>query len=132
MNQNMSTVMECQFCVLPKSRVWFDQGGVLVFRDAYPISPGHTLVIPKKHVKSLFELGEDDREDMFQALYRAKCLLDSEMKPDGFNIGINEGIAAGQTVFHLHVHLIPRYQGDSEDPRGGVRWIFPGKAKYWS
>ena len=128
----MSKVMECQFCVLPKSRVWFDQGGVVVFRDAYPISPGHTLVIPKKHVKSLFELDEDEREDLFQALSRAKSLLESEMKPDGFNIGINEGIAAGQTVFHLHVHLIPRYQGDSVDPRGGVRWIFPEKAKYWS
>ena len=132
MNQNMFKVMECQFCVLPKSRVWFDQGGVVVFRDAYPISPGHTLVIPKKHVKSLFELDEDEREDLFQALSRAKSLLESEMKPDGFNIGINEGIAAGQTVFHLHVHLIPRYQGDSVDPRGGVRWIFPEKAKYWS
>ena len=124
--------MECQFCVLPDSRVWFDQGGVLVFKDAYPISPGHTLVIPRRHVKSLFELGGEEREDLFQALSRAKGLLVSEMKPDGFNIGINDGIAAGQTVFHLHVHLIPRYQGDSEDPRGGVRWIFPDKAKYWS
>jgi diadenosine tetraphosphate (Ap4A) HIT family hydrolase len=83
-------------------------------------------------VKSLFELGGDEREDLFQALSRAKVLLESEMKPAGFNIGINEGVAAGQTVFHLHVHLIPRYQGDSEDPRGGVRWIFPEKAKYWS
>ena len=132
MNQNKIKVMECQFCDLPKSRIWFDQAGVVVFRDAYPISPGHTLVIPKKHVKSLFELDEGEREDLFQALSRAKSLLESEMKPDGFNIGINEGIAAGQTVFHLHVHLIPRYQGDSVDPRGGVRWIFPEKAKYWS
>ncbi len=132
MGQNVSKVMECQFCDLPESRVWFDQGSVLVFRDAYPISPGHTLVIPKRHVKSLFELGGDEREDLFQALSRAKGLLVSEMKPDGFNIGINDGIAAGQTVFHLHVHLIPRYQGDAEDPRGGVRWIFPDKAKYWS
>ena len=132
MNQNKIKLMECQFCVLPKIRIWFDQAGVVVFRDAYPISPGHTLVIPKKHVKSLFELDEGEREDLFQALSRAKSLLESEMKPDGFNIGINEGIAAGQTVFHLHVHLIPRYQGDSVDPRGGVRWIFPEKAKYWS
>jgi diadenosine tetraphosphate (Ap4A) HIT family hydrolase len=83
-------------------------------------------------VKSLFELSRDERENLFQALSRAKELLVSEMMPDGFNIGINDGIAAGQTVFHLHVHLIPRYQGDSEDPRGGVRWIFPDKAKYWS
>ena len=132
MGQSVSNVMGCQFCDLPESRLWFHQGSVLVFRDAYPISPGHTLVIPKRHVKSLFELTRDEREDLFQALSRAKELLVSEMMPDGFNIGINDGIAAGQTVFHLHVHLIPRYQGDSEDPRGGVRWIFPDKAKYWS
>lgn len=132
MNQNVSKVMECLFCILPDSRVWFDQGSVFVCRDAYPISPGHTLVIPKRHVKSLFELEGDEREDLFQALSRAKDLLVSEMKPDGFNVGINDGVAAGQTVFHLHVHLIPRYYGDSEDPRGGIRWIFPDKAKYWS
>ena len=131
MSQNMSKVMECQFCILPENRVWLEQGSVLVFKDAYPISPGHTLVIPKRHVKSLFELVEDEREDLFQGLSRAKNMLLSELRPDGFNIGINDGIAAGQTVFHLHVHLIPRYQGDSNEPRGGVRWIFPEKAKYW-
>ena len=131
MSQSVKNVMECQFCNLPESRVWFDKGGALVFKDAYPISPGHTLVIPKRHVKSLFELVEDEREDLFQGLSRARNMLLSELRPDGFNIGINDGIAAGQTVFHLHVHLIPRYQGDSVEPRGGVRWIFPDKAKYW-
>ena len=122
----------CPFCSLPPERIIDSNELALVIRDGFPVSKGHTLIIPKRHVKSLFELGGDEREDLFKALSRAKGLLESEMKPDGFNIGINEGIAAGQTVFHLHVHLIPRYQGDSEDPRGGVRWIFPGKAKYWS
>jgi len=131
MSQNVNKVMECQFCILPESRVWFEQGSALVFKDAYPISPGHTLVITKRHVKSLFDLVGDEREDLFNGLSRAKDLLLSELRPDGFNIGINDGIAAGQTVFHLHVHLIPRYQGDSVEPRGGVRWIFPDKAKYW-
>uniref|UniRef100_UPI004047EEA1 HIT family protein n=1 Tax=Flavobacterium sp. TaxID=239 RepID=UPI004047EEA1 len=124
--------MDCQFCDLPGSRVWFDQGTVIACRDAYPVSPGHALIIPKRHVTSLFELVCEEREDLFQALQRAKDLLLLELRPDGFNIGINDGIAAGQTIFHLHVHLIPRYQGDSEEPRGGVRWIFPDKAKYWS
>jgi diadenosine tetraphosphate (Ap4A) HIT family hydrolase len=124
--------MKCQFCILPDSRVWFDQGAMITCRDAYPVSPGHALIIPNRHVNSLFELASEEREDLFQALKRAKDLLLSELRPDGFNIGINDGIAAGQTVFHLHVHMIPRYRGDSEDPRGGVRWIFPDKAKYWS
>jgi diadenosine tetraphosphate (Ap4A) HIT family hydrolase len=124
--------MDCQFCDLPGSRVWFDQRTVIACRDAYPVSPGHALIIPKRHVTSLFELVCEEREDLFQAMQRAKDLLLLELRPDGFNIGINDGIAAGQTIFHLHVHLIPRYQGDSEEPRGGVRWIFPDKAKYWS
>lgn len=124
--------MGCQFCILPESRVWFEQGSVLVFKDAYPISPGHTLIIPKRHVSSLFELNEQERQDLFQALSRAKDLLLSDLNPNGFNIGINDGVAAGQTVLHLHVHLIPRYIGDVADPRGGIRWIFPDKAKYWS
>jgi diadenosine tetraphosphate (Ap4A) HIT family hydrolase len=124
--------VECQFCDLPESRVWFDQGAVIVFRDAYPVSPGHTLIIPKRHVNSFFELVSEECEDLFLALQRAKDLLLSELRPDGFNIGINDGIAAGQTVLHLHVHLIPRYRGDLEEPRGGIRWIFPDKAKYWS
>ena len=124
--------MVCQFCILPESRVWFEQGSVLIFKDAYPISPGHTLIIPKRHVSSLFELDEHERQDLFQALERARNLLLSDLKPNGFNIGINDGVAAGQTVLHFHVHLIPRYIGDVADPRGGIRWIFPDKAKYWS
>jgi diadenosine tetraphosphate (Ap4A) HIT family hydrolase len=132
MSQNVSKEMGCQFCILPESRVWFEQGSVLVFKDAYPISPGHTLIIPKRHVSSLFELNEQERQDLFQALSRAKDLLLSDLNPNGFNIGINDGVAAGQTVLHLHVHLIPRYIGDVADPRGGIRWIFPDKAKYWS
>ncbi len=124
--------MGCQFCSLPESRVWFEHGSVFVFKDAYPISPGHTLIVPKRHVSSLFELDEQERQDLFQALERAKNLLLTDLKPNGFNIGINDGVAAGQTVLHLHVHLIPRYIGDVADPRGGIRWIFPDKAKYWS
>jgi len=100
--------------------------------DGYPISEGHTLVIPKRHVGSFFELETAELEDLLSVLERAKARLDAEYGPDGFNIGINDGPAAGQTVPHLHVHLIPRYAGDQEDPRGGIRWIFPEKADYWT
>ena len=101
-------------------------------RDAFPISPGHTLVIPRRHVGSLFEIDAKERDALFRLFEDAKRRLDKDYKPDGYNIGINDGPAAGQTVAHLHIHLIPRYAGDREDPRGGVRWIIPEKAKYWS
>ena len=104
----------------------------LVVRDAFPISPGHTLIIPKRHVGSFFDLSSDEREDLMSLLGTAKANVEAEFKPDGYNIGINDGPVAGQTVPHLHVHLIPRYKGDMPDPRGGVRWIIPDKADYWS
>jgi len=103
----------------------------MVVRDAYPISPGHTLIIPKRHVGSFFELSADERSDLLALLDSAKADLDKEFKPQAYNIGINDGAAAGQTVPHLHIHLIPRYEGDRPDPRGGVHWITPEKADYW-
>jgi len=103
----------------------------LVIRDGYPISTGHTLVIPKRHTGSWFETTPEEQSAMLNLLERAKAVLETEFKPDGYNIGINDGPTAGQTVPHLHMHLIPRYKGDQEDPRGGVRWIIPEKAKYW-
>jgi diadenosine tetraphosphate (Ap4A) HIT family hydrolase len=104
----------------------------MVVRDGFPISTGHTLLIPKRHIGSFFELTADERHSLLVLLDTAKEVLDAELRPDGFNIGINDGPAAGQTVPHLHIHLIPRYQGDLADPRGGVRWIIPEKADYWS
>jgi diadenosine tetraphosphate (Ap4A) HIT family hydrolase len=103
----------------------------MVIRDGFPISPAHTLIIPKRHIQSFFELSEDERGSLFSILERAKRQLENECQPDAFNIGINDGPEAGQTVPHLHIHLIPRYKGDMEDPRGGVRWIMPDKARYW-
>jgi len=125
-------IEECPFCTLPSDRIIEESELTIVLRDGYPISSGHTLVIPKRHVGSFFELTDDEQIQIFQAINRAKKVLDEELQPDGYNIGINDGEAAGQTVIHLHVHLIPRYEGDMEDPRGGVRWIFPDKADYWS
>ena len=104
----------------------------MVVRDAFPVSPGHTLVIPLRHVGSFFDTTATEREAMLTLLNAAKQQLDAEFSPAGHNIGINDGAAAGQTVGHLHVHLIPRYVGDQADPRGGVRWVIPEKADYWS
>ena len=122
----------CPFCTLPDSRIIDSNPFGLVIRDGYPISTGHTLVIPKRHVGSFFELTPEEATEMMSLMRRAKSALDIEFKPNGYNIGINDGAAAGQTVPHLHIHLIPRYQGDMPDPRGGVRWIVPEKADYWS
>jgi len=122
----------CPFCTLPESRVVAASAHGLVIRDAYPVSPGHTLVIPKRHMGSFFELTPAERSDLLALLDQAREELQVSLHPDGFNIGINDGPAAGQTVPHLHIHLIPRYRGDQTDPRGGVRWIFPDRADYWS
>ena len=121
----------CPFCTLPPDRIIDSNDLALVIRDGYPVSPGHTLVIPKRHNGSWFEITPEEQSAMLDLLGRAKAVLGEEFKPDGYNIGINDGPTAGQTVPHLHIHLIPRYKGDLEDPRGGVRWIIPGKAKYW-
>ncbi len=121
----------CSFCTLSTDRIIAESDYTLTIRDGFPVSEGHTLIIPKRHVQSFFELQANEREVILQALDEAKEALDKEFSPDGYNIGINDGEAAGQTVMHLHVHLIPRYEGDTPDPRGGVRWIFPEKAQYW-
>ncbi|WP_199908274.1 HIT family protein [Polynucleobacter difficilis] len=121
----------CPFCTLPPERIIDSNDLALVIRDGYPVSPGHSLVIPKRHIGSWFEITPEEQSAMLDLLGRAKAVLEEEFKPDGYNIGINDGPTAGQTVPHLHMHLIPRYKDDLKDPRGGVRWIIPGKAKYW-
>lgn len=122
----------CPFCALPESRVIFANHQAVAVADGFPISPGHTLIIPRRHVESIFELNAEEVNALIMLLAEAKNVLADEQKPDGFNIGVNDGPAAGQTIPHLHVHLIPRFIGDRADPRGGVRWIIPEKADYWS
>ena len=125
-------MLACPFCALPRERILLTSAHGIVIRDGYPISPGHTLVIPRSHVDSFFNLTTEERVDLLGLLDQAKAGIEKEFKPDTYNIGINDGTAAGQTVPHLHIHLIPRYTGDIPDPRGGVRWIIPEKADYWS
>lgn len=124
--------MTCLFCCLPESRVLLRNETAIVVRDAFPVTRGHTLVIPLRHVESFFDTSAEERAAMFELLDAAKQQLQNEFAPAGFNIGVNDGVAAGQTIRHLHMHLIPRYAGDRPDPRGGVRWIIPEKADYWT
>ena len=121
----------CPFCPVPSDRVLHERDTALAIRDGYPVSPGHTLIIPKRHVASFFDVTDAEREDLMSLLAAARDELDRQFHPAGYNIGINDGAAAGQTVPHVHIHLIPRYPGDLDDPRGGVRWVLPEKAAYW-
>jgi len=125
----MSTV--CPFCSLDEERILASNELAVVILDGFPVSPGHMLVVPKRHVASWFETTPEEQRAVLDLLGVAKQRLDAERSPAGYNIGINDGPAAGQTVRHLHLHLIPRYDGDTEDPRGGVRWVFPHRAAYW-
>jgi diadenosine tetraphosphate (Ap4A) HIT family hydrolase len=124
--------MICPFCTLPADRIVKSSLHGVVIRDGFPVSPGHTLVIPHRHIWSFFDMSADEKADLLGLLDAAKKSVDAEFNPSGYNIGINDGPAAGQTVPHLHIHLIPRYEGDQPDPRGGVRWVIPQKADYWS
>ena len=132
MDRTQPEALNCPFCNLPPERVLRASELCLAFKDAYPVSPGHTLIVPKRHVASFFQITGEERSELFSLLESCRNDLVARHKPAGFNIGINDGSAAGQTVMHVHIHLIPRYSGDKADPRGGVRWIFPEKADYWS
>lgn len=98
--------------------------------DSYPVSPGHTLVIPRRHVASFFDLTPEEVNACMGLITEERMRLDEEFKPDGYNIGVNVGPAAGQSVFHAHIHIIPRYKGDVENPQGGVRHVIPKKGHY--
>ena len=100
--------------------------------DSYPLNPGHVLIVPRRHVASWFEATAAERAEMLRLADEARRIVIERHAPDAFNLGLNDGAAAGQTVPHVHLHLIPRYAGDVGDPRGGVRWIIPERAAYWN
>lgn len=120
--------VECPFC-RPEKVVLENEMAWAVY-DKFPVNPGHMLVVTRRHVIDFFDSTREERQAINTLLEEAKRLLDDRFKPDGYNIGINCGLAAGQTIMHLHVHLIPRYKGDMENPRGGVRGVIPIKQKY--
>ena len=121
----------CPFCSLPASRIVAEDGPCIAFRDGFPVSPGHTLIIPRRHVASFRDLSPDEWAALHRLARRlAAGLLESDPAIRGFNFGINDGACAWQSVFHCHAHLIPRRDGDHPRPRGGVRADSPGKADY--
>jgi len=122
---------DCPFCDLPPDRILRSGRHARALRDAYPVTPGHTLVVPTRHVASLYDLPAGEQAALWELVGEVRADLVASHDPDGFNIGINEGEAAGQTVAHAHIHVIPRYGGDVDDPRGGIRWVVPEKAVYW-
>ncbi|MEW6119207.1 MAG: HIT family protein [Pseudomonadota bacterium] len=129
---NSPETKPCPFCNLQPQRILAEDALAVAYADGFPVSPGHTVVIPRRHFATLFEATPEEQLALLNMLARAKEAVEKHHQPDGYNIGINHGAAGGQTVPHLHIHLIPRYRGDKEDPRGGVRWVLPDKAKYWS
>lgn len=122
----------CVFCHLDRSRAIVESETGFAIYDLHPVSNGHCIIVPDEHNWDYFALSQEVRKGLDGLLFAAKEHLDDSYGPDGYNVGINNGTSAGQTVMHAHIHLIPRYQGDSDDPRGGVRWIFPRRASYWS
>lgn len=124
---------DCIFCELPADRALASNALAFAIRDNYPVTHLHTLVIPKRHAATFFDLFEPERRAINQLLSGLRVeIMKKDASVSGFNVGMNNGDAAGQTVGHAHVHLIPRRQGDVQDPRGGVRGVIPGKAAYWA
>ena len=122
--------MSCIFCNIDKERIILENEYAYVIYDVFPVSKGHMLIIPKKHIKNYFEADEQIKTQLWKLVDECKEMADKKFAPQGYNIGINCGVAAGQTVMHLHIHLIPRYSGDIENPRGGVRGVIPDKRIY--
>ena len=121
---------ECPFC--QPSDVFYEDEYVWGIWDRFPLNRGHALIIPRRHFADWFNATGEEQRTILQALEVARREILQRYKADGFNIGINIGSAAGQTVGHLHVHLIPRISGDVPDPRGGVRWVIPDRAAWWN
>ena len=123
---------ECLFCKWKneKEKIVLENDYAFARYDEFPVNKGHMLFMTKRHVKDFFETSLEEKNAIFELVEKAKEIIDNEYHPDGYNIGMNCGKAAGQSVMHIHVHLIPRYTGDVENPRGGIRGIIPEKQNY--
>ncbi len=123
------TQPNCIFCT-PEREILAESALALAVLDSFPVSPGHALVVPKRHVATIFDMTDDEYAECFRLVRTLKDLLLARFVPDGFNVGANCGEAGGQSVWHAHIHVIPRYKGDTPNPRGGVRHVIPLKADY--
>jgi diadenosine tetraphosphate (Ap4A) HIT family hydrolase len=122
----------CPFCRPFPQRILIEGSDAMALWDRHPLNPGHVLLVPRRHVASWFEATTAERDELLRLADDARQIVIERHAPDGFNLGINDGVAAGQSVPHLHLHLIPRFRGDTPDPRGGVRWVIPDRAAYWN
>jgi diadenosine tetraphosphate (Ap4A) HIT family hydrolase len=122
---------ECPFCKAQDGGVLASNEHAIAFFDHFPVAEGHTLVVPRAHAASLFDLPPEVSAATWRLVGEVRTLLAERFRPQGFNVGLNDGPAAGQTVPHAHIHVIPRYANDVPDPRGGIRWVIPEKAAYW-
>ena len=133
MNQEVHRAGEptCPFCSLyENTEIITETQLAYAIYDKFPVNPGHSLVIPRRHVKDYFELTPEEQNACWELLNQLKVILDLKYRPDAYNIGINNLFAAGQTVPHVHIHLIPRFIGDVERPHGGVRGVIPQHKEY--
>ena len=119
----------CPFCNVEREKIMQSEMSFAIY-DGFPVNEGHVLIIPKRHTANYFDLSLEEQKDYIELLNRVKGIVQEKYNPAGFNVGININEAAGQTVPHVHIHLIPRYEGDVEEPRGGVRGVVPGKKNY--
>jgi diadenosine tetraphosphate (Ap4A) HIT family hydrolase len=122
-------------CIFCRER---DEPGLLAANDlavafpaGFPVSPGHALIVPRRHEPDFFSLSPDEQAAVVALVSPVRTALDGQFSPDAYNLGVNAGKAAGQTILHTHLHVIPRYAGDVAEPRGGVRWVLPETARYW-
>lgn len=123
------TLVSCIFCNPEREIIAENESAIAVF-DSFPVSPGHALVLPRRHVAMIWDLEEVEYDHCFRLVREIRPILAARFSPDGFNIGANCGEAGGQSVWHAHIHVIPRYTGDVANPRGGVRHVIPLKADY--
>jgi diadenosine tetraphosphate (Ap4A) HIT family hydrolase len=125
------TKEDCPFCIERNTREIISENNLAYAAfDIFAVSKGHCLVITKRHISNFFETTSDEIEAIFTLVNEVEIILRSKFNPAGFNIGVNINDAAGQTIPHVHIHIIPRYLGDVENPRGGVRNVIPGKGDY--
>ncbi len=121
---------ECIFCT-PRAEQLAANELAIAISAGYPVSPGHALIVPRRHEPDFFSLTADEQAALMALVNPVRAVLAEQFAPDAFNLGVNAGRAAGQTIQHVHLHVIPRYVGDVAEPRGGIRWVLPETARYW-
>jgi diadenosine tetraphosphate (Ap4A) HIT family hydrolase len=125
-------VSDCIFCgELGRADALAANELAIAFPAGFPVSPGHALIVPRRHERDFFSLSQEEQAAVIALVNPVRTELDRHFRPDAYNLGVNAGKAAGQTILHTHLHVIPRYVGDVAEPRGGVRWVLPETARYW-